>query len=661
MSDPADDDSPAASTAAPSSPGRPGKTVEAAWQWVLPAPPEAAWAVVADTARFNEAAGFPRYTIEETAQPDGSVRRVGRARILGFLPLAWEEEPFEFVANRVFANRRLLFSGPLASFGPVVAFAPEGEGGSSTRVTYRMRVEPRNLLGRLVAPLFLRKTHATVDRLMREAAAFLEGNRPVPYETKPPELATGAKPRVEALVARLDADGHRLAPRLGAHLLRAPDGDLERIRPRALAASWGAPAREVIELCLAAVRAGLLTLRWDLLCPRCRGAKLSAPSLDKVPRGAHCPSCNIEYGREFSRNVEVTFRPPAVIRAVEDGGFCLMSPRATPHVLVQQSVPPGERRTVAAALPPGPYRLRTLEAGGAADVDLGEGERFPRIVVDGADVAAEPPGAAVAPGAVEIENRGAVRRTIVVESRRWAQDALTAQEVTTLQAFRDLFADETLAPGDDVEIDQITLMFTDLKGSTAMYARMGDAAAYAIVREHYAFLMRAIRANDGAIVKTIGDAVMAAFREPALAVRAALAVQHDAAAYNETAGEDGGPLVVKLGLHTGPCIAVTLNDRLDYFGSTVNLAARLEGQSRGGDIVLSEQVRDDPAVRALLAGTPSPLLAEAAEMKGFAGEIRYWRLPARAEAMQAAAAAGRSRAPGESVPNETPRRALREG
>jgi class 3 adenylate cyclase len=173
--------------------------------------------------------------------------------------------------------------------------------------------------------------------------------------------------------------------------------------------------------------------------------------------------------------------------------------------------------------------------------------------------------------------------------------------------------------------------------------------------------MRAIRANDGAIVKTIGDAVMAAFREPALAVRAALAVQHDAAAYNETAGEDGGPLVVKLGLHTGPCIAVTLNDRLDYFGSTVNLAARLEGQSRGGDIVLSEQVRDDPAVRALLAGTPSPLLAEAAEMKGFAGEIRYWRLPARAEAMQAAAAAGRSRAPGESVPNETPRRALREG
>ncbi len=652
MREQADDDSPAAMAAAasgaPPQP-RPGKTVEAAWQWVLPAPPEAAWAVVADTARFNEAAGFPRYTIEETPQPDGSLRRVGRARTLGFLPLAWEEEPFEYVANRVFTNRRRLLSGPLASFGPVVEFAPEGGGdgeggGARTRVTYRMRVEPRNLLGRLAAPLFLRKTHAAVDRLMREAAAFLEGNRPVPYEMKAPELAAGAKPRVEALVARLDADGHPLAARLGAYLLRAPDADLERIRPRALAASWGASAREVIELCLAAVRAGLLTLRWDLLCPRCRGAKLSAPSLDKVPRGAHCPSCNIEYGREFTRNVEVTFRPPAAIRAVEEGGgFCLMSPRATPHVLVQQSLAPGERRIVAAALPPGPYRLRTLEAGGAADVDFvgagdlgGGGERFPRVVVDGSCVTAGPPAAAA--GTVEIENRGAVRRTVVVESRRWAEDALTAQEVTTLQAFRDLFADETLAPGDDAEIDQITLMFTDLKGSTAMYAQMGDAAAYAIVREHYAFLMRAIRANDGAIVKTIGDAVMAAFREPASAVRAALAVQHAAAAYNETAGEAGGPLVVKLGLHSGPCIAVSLNDRLDYFGSTVNLAARLEGQSRGGDIVLSERVRDDPTVRALLAEeAPAALVAETAEMKGFAGAIRYWRLPAPAETIPAPA------------------------
>src|SRR3546814_18039453 len=78
--------------------------------------------------------------------------------------------------------------------------------------------------------------------------------------------------------------------------------------------------------------------------------------------------------------------------------------------------------------------------------------------------------------------------------------------------------------GDDVGIAQVTLMFTDLKGSTALYERIGDARAYRLVREHFAFLGEIVREQEGAIVKTVGDAVMAAFPDPAAAVRAALAV-----------------------------------------------------------------------------------------------------------------------------------------
>ena len=105
------------------------------------------------------------------------------------------------------------------------------------------------------------------------------------------------------------------------------------------------------------------------------------------------------------------------------------------------------------------------------------------------------------------------------------QDALTADRITTLQAFRDLFASEALRPGDDVGVAKIALMFTDLKGSTAFYEQVGDARAYHLVRDHFAFLAAIIRENDGAIVKTIGDAVMAAFADPAKAVRAAIAIQ----------------------------------------------------------------------------------------------------------------------------------------
>ena len=224
---------------------------------------------------------------------------------------------------------------------------------------------------------------------------------------------------------------------------------------------------------------------------------------------------------------------------------------------------------------------------------------------------------------MRVSNRSRRQLTLIVEERAWVKDALTADRITALQAFRDLFASEALRAGDDVGIGEIALMFTDLKGSTAFYERVGDARAYRLVREHFAFLAARIRENSGAIVKTIGDAVMAAFADPADAVRAALAIQQKVADFN--AGHGGEAIVIKLGLHKGPCIAVTLNERLDYFGSTVNLAARLQGQSGGGDIVLSAAMLGDPTVADLLA-TYNPD-GETAAIKGYEQPVAFYRVP----------------------------------
>jgi class 3 adenylate cyclase len=199
--------------------------------------------------------------------------------------------------------------------------------------------------------------------------------------------------------------------------------------------------------------------------------------------------------------------------------------------------------------------------------------------------------------------------------------------VTALQTFRDLFSDDVLRPGDEVAVGRIALLFSDLKGSTALYQSIGDASAYHLVRDHFAFMAKVIREHEGAIVKTIGDAVMAAFVSPRQAVAAAIDIQRQIAAFNRESHVEEGtspPIVIKLGVHSGPTIAVTLNDRLDYFGSTVNMAARLQGQSVGGDIVLSTSVADDPAVRELLASTP--VHREAVELKGFAEPVDFVRV-----------------------------------
>ena len=92
----------------------------------------------------------------------------------------------------------------------------------------------------------------------------------------------------------------------------------------------------------------------------------------------------------------------------------------------------------------------------------------------------------------------------------------------------------------------------------------------------------------------------------------------------ELNSDAAAPLVLKLGLHDGPCIAVTLNDRLDYFGRTVNLAARLQGQSRGGDVVVSAELAGDPEVAPLLAGRAAS--REKVLLRGFAEPVPFLRL-----------------------------------
>jgi class 3 adenylate cyclase len=283
---------------------------------------------------------------------------------------------------------------------------------------------------------------------------------------------------------------------------------------------------------------------------------------------------------------------------------------ATPHVLVQQLLAPGEKREVALDVPPGAYRLRTLHPGAHVDIDH-KGGAFPGLRATSKGVEALPATA----GKVAFVNDTGLELALLIEDRTWTREALTAPEVISLQAFRDLFAAATLRPGDEAGVSQVALLFSDLRGSTALYERVGDARAFNIVREHFALLASIVRDHDGAVVKTIGDAVMASFGDPADAVKAALAMQ---------AAIKSHDLVLKLGVHAGPSVVVNLNDRLDYFGSTVNMAARLQGQSEGGDIVVSRAIADDPAVKPLLAGINSR--EESVALKGFAQPIAFLRV-----------------------------------
>jgi len=596
--------------------------VEREWEWHFAASPEALWPLVADTARIGEAAGFPRYTVTDIARPDGSVERIGSARRLG-MTMIWEEGVPEWVAGRSYRHERRFKSRLVRRLASRILLDPEDGG---TRLRYRTTIEAGWPVALILRCGGMRHMGGILDRLFRDAGRLAETSLPQGFSAAPAAVSPAVRSRVATQAKALVARGHDAAHHLADHLLGAPDSELERMRPRTLARRWQVAPRAAIETCLAAVHEGLLTLRWDLVCPQCRGAKVTATSLDQLPQGAHCSSCNIDYERDFARNIEVTFEPAEAVRYIGAGGYCLASPLLSEHVKVQRRLAPGERAVLAALLPDGDYRVRTIEPGGSAELAIADG-RVPAITLTEGDPVLGPEGE---PGEIVVRNDGPAAKILVIEDRRWARDALTAHEATTMQAFRDLFADAVLRPGDQVGIGRIAFLFTDIKGSTQLYERVGDARAYGFVREHYAVLTRAVRGHDGAVVKTIGDAVMAAFTDPANALDAALAIRDDIVEFNRRLAAETGSehvaILVKIGLHSGACIAVTLNDRLDYFGSAVNLAARLQGESAGGDIVLSETMAGEPGIAERLA--PLGATSELAPIKGFAEPVALRRIPA---------------------------------
>lgn len=589
--------------------------VSSRYEFEFAHPVERLWSIVSDTPRWNEAAGVPKYTAREETQADGSVKVFGQLTMFGRV-IEWEELPVTWIQNRWFEQVRRFRNGPLETMAARVQVAGRGD---ASVCSYDLEVVPKNLLGTLIARRLVKQFGKDAARLLESAERAIDAEQPDLFETHN-RLPKASLRRANQIADAIETTpyGHGLARKLVDYIVGAQEVDLWSIRPVAIARRWDVEPRLAIELCLQAVRGGLLESRWDVLCPRCRVSKASSFAMSDLPDGVHCPACNIDYDLDFAANVELTFSPSPAVRQVEYGHFCRTGPGATPHIKGQLTVQPGARRSLPAILEPGDYRLRTLEAGGELDVHW-EGGEFPEVAVNGEAVYSDAWGS---PGEIAFRNDGDVVRTLLIEDRSWLQDVLTAERVTTLQAFRDLFSDQVLRPGDDVKIHNVTFMFTDLVGSTAMFADIGDAGAYHVVREHFALLGDVAREFDGTIVKTIGDGIHAAFNAPECALQAAIVMQKRVAEFNAAAGLE--QMAIRIGLHTGSSISVTLNDRLDYYGSTVNLAARLEGLGQGGDITMSGEFVADVAVKPLLADYE--LRESEVDIKGFDHPLPIYKI-----------------------------------
>src|ERR1700754_3516182 len=447
-----------------------------------------------------------------------------------------------------------------------------------------------------------------------------------------------------------------------AELIKTGDDPaLNRINVLDFSAHSSLDEEKVISGFLHASRLGLFDLSWNVLCPGCGGVLGAHDTLKSLrPDDYHCGLCACGYAPSVDEQVEVAFTVSPKVRRIaahdpntlplwdyyrqvfwssgvdfNEESFAALS---NDVVLDALELPAGEKAVPSLQLPPQFIIVCEPVTHAAQFIDVqGEPTKERQQLSLIYNKAPTPTGGTITlrPGPLRLalDNQADVR---VLPSVFIAADALhhligkrkpflTAKRMLSNHTFRDVYKDDHLNTDQRLNITSLTFLFTDLKGSTALYEGVGDLAAFDLVRAHFHALLEIIASEKGAVVKTIGDAVMATFIKPEHALAAGLKMRAAMDKLNMERGRED--LIVKIGIHEGPCLAVMLNERQDYFGQTVNIAARVQGLSNSQAIHVTGPLIGSPAVTAILEKAAITPIEKHAALRGIADKILVYEIP----------------------------------
>jgi class 3 adenylate cyclase len=463
----------------------------------------------------------------------------------------------------------------------------------------------------------------------------------------------------ETLFAALrQATDETIVDMLERMVREAPDHALNRMNPLDLARTAGVSEERVIAALLHAVSLGIMEMTWSVMCPSCAGVLSANKSLKTVNSAQyHCAFCAAGYETVLDNLVEVTFTISPRVRKIAAHIPDQLSPaeyyrqiffssaidlKGDPEELLREvtleivDVPPGGRAILSLQVQKGTVIVFDPVTHSAQFLDVSGEETSERqnLPVTFNKVPTQVDKVALRPGPLRLalENRtdGRVLPAVWVQNQALddlltrRKPILTAKRLLTNQTFRDLYRTDTLAIGQRLKILSLTFLFSDLKDSTALYERVGDLTAFDLVNEHFRLLQEIIASERGAIVKTIGDAVMATFETPDRAIAAAIRMRE--AMMDLGAERQHQSLLLKMGIHEGSCLAVTLNGQQDYFGQTVNVASRVQGLAASRSIVVTESVVENADAKTLLESNGLTPKRRSVALSGIADKLSVYEI-----------------------------------
>ncbi len=453
--------------------------------------------------------------------------------------------------------------------------------------------------------------------------------------------------------------------KLGDIVAEADDWQLYRINPFAFAAEHGIDEEKTLDLFIHSARVGLFDFSYNMICPRCGGVAHAHHELDQVEStDFYCAVCTMSSPATLDDQVEVSFAVNPAIRKLSINPLADLASynryhfsanyvvsdelrdlrkKLLRHLLV---IPPDASKRM--QLKKGNYstfQLISIETNtsimihlGKQDGTLGSSGNIPFAVTGFAqkEISSSAQACEIT---VHNNTRGPVGMMvatpdlprildIVAKHPTQVRKFLTAKMLLNNQTFREVYKIQHLSKNLNLNIRSLTIMFTDLRGSTEMYDKAGDVFAYSLVQEHFRILTDSVRKFHGAIIKTMGDAIMATFSTPGDGISAALDMMTQIAVLNERVRKDGFEIGLKVGLHEGPALAVMRDERLDYFGQTVNIAARVQGLASAGEIWITQSVARSREAKAVTDQAELRHEEHRAHLKGVGQETVVYKLSA---------------------------------
>ena len=560
-----------------------GKPLHFFWHFDLPVSIEKLWPHLANLSSFNRRVGLGEMKFtEKNGRLQGFAVNAGTRMV-------WEEVPWEWEYGKEFSHARVYSEG-LPYYMRARYLFEETQPGNC-RLTVYLSWIPRGLKGRVLIPIALTQIKKGYVKALKEIVRSIQTETVLLSSAPPVKFAPAVRTRLNQIQQALTAEGvsPAVADRLIRYVETASDEDIYRIRLKALARDWKTPEKELLLAFLLATRKGLFNLTWDVICPHCRGVRNEVSTLGELPKRGTCEACKIDFDAAAFNALEVTFHVHPSIRTVQKRLYCAAEPATKPHIKLQKTLKPEDMLKLNTLLGSGRYRLRVLgkDTFNLLDVEAQAGENE---VKWNDQLAKQNLKSSYFP-TLNLHNTASDLTTFVLEEHALDQDTLRPVDLFTFQNFRDLFSQEALASDFKLEIGVQTILFTDLVGSTKFYEIEGDTVAFTEVKQHFTKTYATVLKHDGAVVKTIGDAVMAAFNHPLDAVKAAVELQE----YFRPSNPETR-LRLRVTLNTGSCLAVNLNSNIDYFGNTVNLAAKIQSAAGAGQVAFTGAVLADPEV-----------------------------------------------------------------